>query len=392
MRVLMMITPGAGHTYPMVPLGWALQLAGHEVLVASCGPGLLMGEAGVRCVDVAPGLSLTRMQAKLARSRPDVVARLNNGALDPDYRETIGMAVAGALRLQPGMVEAMIHTAEEWRPDVIVYSPLLTPALVAAAKLGVPAVRNEFGLVRADDSPRLMREMHSELFEAHGVELPEVMATIDITPPSMGPIEPGSWQMAAVPFNGGGVLPPGIYDYLVRAERGTPRIAVTLGSGPPPMETARVVRGIVAAAAGMDAEFVLAAPNAELDSLGPLPGNVTSLGWAPLVSLMSRSSLVIHHGGPGSAFGALMSGLPQIIPEFGGLGRSLIMDAVGGRGVGVAVQPEEVGRELLESVLADEKMRRAAREVREEIRGLPTPLDVVEQLTGLVDRAGGGAG
>ncbi|WP_432041943.1 glycosyltransferase [Streptomyces cadmiisoli] len=390
--MLMMISPGAGHTYPMVPLGWALQLAGHEVLVASCGPGLLMGEAGVRCVDVAPGLSLTQMQGKLARHRPDVIARLNNDALDPDYHETIGMAVAGALRLQPDMVEAMIRTAEEWRPDVIVYSPLLTPALVAAAKLGIPAVRNEFGLVRTDDSPRLMREMHGELFEAHGVDLPEVTATIDITPPSMGVIEPDSWQMAAIPFNGGGVLPSDAYDYLVRAERDTPRVAVTFGSGPPPLETARVVRNIVAAAPDMDAEFVLAAPNVDLDDLGPLPRNVTTLGWAPLVSLMSRSSLVIHHGGPGSAFGAIMSGLPQIIPSFGGLGRPLIMDAVAGRGVGMAVPPEEVGRELLESVLSDEKMRTAALEVREEIRGLPTPSDVVGRLGELVENSGGRAG
>ncbi|MFD7405027.1 glycosyltransferase [Streptomyces sp. NPDC059866] len=390
--MLMMISPGAGHTYPMVPLGWALQMAGHDVLVASCGPGLMMGEAGVRCVDVAPGLSLTQMQGKLAQQRPDVIARLNNDALDPDYHETIGMAVAGALRLQPDMVEAMIRTAEEWRPDVIVYSPLLTPALVAAAKLGVPAVRNEFGLVRTDDSPQLMREMHSDLFEAHGVELPEVLATIDITPPSMGAIEPDSWLMGTVPFNGGGVLPRETYDYLTGARRDTPRIAVTFGSGPPPVETARVVQNVVAAAPHMDAEFVLAAPNVDLESLGTLPDNVTSLGWAPLVSLMSCSSLVIHHGGPGSAFGAIMSGLPQIIPEFGGLGRPLIMDAVVGRGVGVTAPPEEVGRELLESVLADDKMRTAAQEVREEIRGLPTPLDIAGRLADLVERSGGRAG
>lgn len=389
----MMVTPGAGHAYPMVPLGWALQMAGHEVLVATSGPGLMLGEAGMRCVDVAPGLSLGQMQGKLAQHHPDVIARLNNDVLDPDYHETIGLAVAAALRLQPAMVEAMIRTAEEWQPDAVVYSPLFTPGLVAAAKLGVPAVRNEFGLVRTDDSPQLMRELHGDLFEAHGVELPSVMATIDITPPSMGTIEPDAWQMGVVPFNGGGAMPADVHDYLVAARRrDRPRIAVTFGSGPPPQETLRVVQNIVAAAPDMDAEFVLAAPTMDLEPLGPLPDNVTSLGWAPLVSLMGCSSLVIHHGGPGSAFGAIMSGLPQIVPDFGGLGRPLIMDAVVNRGIGVSPSPQAVGRELLESVLADEKMKAAAREVREEIRSLPTPGDIVTRLADLVETSRGRAG
>ncbi|MEE1799004.1 MULTISPECIES: nucleotide disphospho-sugar-binding domain-containing protein [unclassified Streptomyces] len=389
MRVLMMITPGAGHAFPMVPLGWALQMAGHEVLVASAGPGLMLGEAGVRCVDVAPGLSLTQMQAKLAQNHPDVIARLNNDSLDPDYHQTIGLAVSSALRLQPTLVENMIRTAEEWQPDVIVYSPLLTPGLIAAAKLGIPAVRNEFGMVRTDDSPQLMRHLHSDLFEAHGVELPKTLATIDITPPSMGGIEPGAWQMGVVPFNGGGVFPPGVYDYLVEARRhGTPRIAVTFGSGPPPQETERVVRNLMDAAGHMDAQFVLAAPTMDLEPFGPLPDNMISVGWAPLVSLMECSSLVIHHGGPGSAFAAVMSGIPQIIPAFGGLGRPLIMDAVGNRGVGLTAPPEALGRDLLETVLADGKMKAAVHEVREEIRGLPTPSDIVARIEDLVETSG----
>ncbi|MFF2062815.1 nucleotide disphospho-sugar-binding domain-containing protein [Streptomyces sp. NPDC058200] len=389
MRVLMMVTPGAGHAYPMVPLAWALQSAGHEVLAASSGPGLLLGEAGVRCVDVAPGLSLAQMQGKLAQNHPEVIARLNDDALVPDYHQTIGIAVASALRLQPDMVSAMIRTAEEWQPDLVIYSPLFTPGLVAAAKLKVPAVRNEFGLVRTDSSPELMRELHSDLFEAHGVDLPEVRATIDVTPPSMGTIEPGSWLMGTVPFNGGGTLPDGVFEYLARSRRDVPRIAVTFGSGPAPAETVQVVRNIVAAARDMDAEFVLATPTVDLKQFGTLPDNVKSVGWAPLVSLMGVSSAVIHHGGPGSAFGAIMSGLPQVIPAFGGLGRPLIIEAVVDRGLGVTAPPQDIGRELLESVLADEAMKARAQAVREEILGLPTPGEIVGRLVDLVENSRG---
>jgi UDP:flavonoid glycosyltransferase YjiC (YdhE family) len=382
MRVLMTITPGTGHTYPMVPLAWALQMAGHQVLVASSGPGLAMGEAGVRTVDVAPGLSLGQMQGKLAQHHPELAARLAHDALDSNYLDTIGAAVAAALRLQPEMVEAMIRTAEEWRPDVIVHSPLLTPGLVAAAKLGIPAVQHEFGFVRP--SGRIMREVHADLFEKHGVELPEVQATIDITPPSIAAPEPGSWMMGFVPYNGSGPLPGPIFDFLTNAPD-VPRIAVTLGSGPAPEEAALIFERVLEMAPKTDAEFVMVVPTMDLEPFGPLPDNVRSFGWAPYTALMAHCSVVIHHGGPGSALGAIANGVPQVIPAFKGLARPLIADSMVKRGIGKVVPPEEIGPELVESLLADTAMPAASAEVRDEIKNMPTPYEIVDRLAALAE-------
>jgi UDP:flavonoid glycosyltransferase YjiC (YdhE family) len=380
MRVLMTITPGTGHTYPVVPLSWALQLAGHEVLVVSSGPGLALGEAGARTVDVAPGLSLDQMVGKLAQHHPEVAARLLQEASGAGYLEVVGGAVASALRLQPEMVDAVIRTAEEWQPDVVVHSPLLTPGIVAAAKLGVPAVQHGFGFV--NPSAEMMRELHADLFEQHGVDLPGVRATIDVTPPSIVPADTGVWSMGFVPYNGSGPLPKPLYDLLNRTPE-VPRIAVTLGSGPVPGEAADILERILATAPKMDAEFVVVLPHVDLEPFGPLPDNVRAFDWVPYSALLSRCSAVIHHAGPGTALGAMVNGLPQVMPALKGLGRPVVAQAVANRGVGRVVQPDEIGPELLESVIADKAIQTAAAEVRAEIKAMPTPLDITARLEDL---------
>ncbi|WP_144381512.1 nucleotide disphospho-sugar-binding domain-containing protein [Streptomyces sp. SAJ15] len=386
MRFLMTITPGTGHTYPMVPLAWALQLAGHEVLVASSGPGLALGEAGARTVDVAPGLSLGAMLGKLAATHPEVAAKLTQEAAGAGYLETVGGAVAMALRLQPDMVDAVIRTAEEWQPDLVLHSPLLTPGLVAAAKLGVPAVQHGFGFI--NPPAEMLRDVHADLFERHGVDLPAVRATLDLTPPSLIPTGPGLWSMGFVPYNGSGALPKPVYD-LLNSRPEVPRIAVTLGSGPVPGEAATIMERILTTAPKMDAEFVVVLPTVDLERFGPLPSNVHAFDWVPYVSLLARSSVVIHHAGPGTALGAMALGVPQVMPAFKGLGRPVVAEAIARRGVGRIVQPEELGPEVLEAVLADPAIRTAAAEVRDEIRHMPSPHSVVDRLVDLAGSAKG---
>ncbi|WP_171169107.1 nucleotide disphospho-sugar-binding domain-containing protein [Streptomyces sp. I05A-00742] len=381
-------TPGTGHTYPMVALSWALQTAGHEVLVASCGPGLALGGAGARTVDVAPGLSLDAMVGKLSRQHPQMAAQLLQEASGVGYLEAVGGAVAAALRLHPEMVAAIIRTAEEWRPDLVVHSPLQTPSIVAAAKLGVPAVQHGFGFL--NPSAESMRELHADLFEQHGVGLPEVRATIDITPPSVVPPEPGMWPMRFVPYNGNGPLPKPLFD-LLNSRPEVPRIAVSLGSGPMPGEAALIVERVLAAAPKIDAEFVVVLPRVDLEPFGPLPDNVRAFDWVPYSALLARCSAVVHHAGPGTALGAMVNGLPQVMPDFKGLGRPVVARAIADRGVGRVARPDEIGPELLESVLADEGMRAAAAEVRAEIASMPEPAGIVGRLEDLVARGTGAA-
>lgn len=383
MRVLVMVTPGIGHAFPVVPLSWALQLTGHEVLVATCGPALAVGDAGLQTVDVAPGLSLQKILGELGARYPELVHQLMNETAD-NYRDSLVVAVAKAMSMQTPMIESFVRTAEEWRPDLVVYSPVLTPGLVAAAKLDVPAVEHGFGLLRTSSYAKTLRERNADIFERHGVDLPTIRESVDIAPPSMVPDEPSSWPMRFVPYGGGGTLRRTVLDVVLGAPEAD-RIAVTLGTGPPPGGVETLER-ILQLASEVDIEFVLVLPNVDVDSYGALPKNVRSVGWVPLATLLKGCSAVVHHGGAGTTLTALASGIPQLILGYGGFDRHLNAEAVTRRGAGLTAPPETLDQGVVELLVGDERLRTNAREVREEICALPRPAEVAARL---VDLAGG---
>ncbi len=66
MRFLLTTAPGAGHLFPLVPLAWSLRALGHEILLATAGPGTVFGPcAGLTTVDVAPGLEVEAIASTL---------------------------------------------------------------------------------------------------------------------------------------------------------------------------------------------------------------------------------------------------------------------------------------------------------------------------------------
>ena len=66
MRFLLTTVPGAGHLFPLVPLAWSLRALGHEILLATAGPGTVFGPgAGLTTVDVAPGLEVEAIASTL---------------------------------------------------------------------------------------------------------------------------------------------------------------------------------------------------------------------------------------------------------------------------------------------------------------------------------------
>ena len=56
MRVLFTASPALGHMFPMIPLAWAYRAQGHDVLVATAGPGLdVLAIAGLTAVFMTAG-------------------------------------------------------------------------------------------------------------------------------------------------------------------------------------------------------------------------------------------------------------------------------------------------------------------------------------------------
>jgi 8-demethyltetracenomycin C L-rhamnosyltransferase len=393
MRVLLATLPELSHALPAIPLAWALRAAGAEVLVASGGDVTRVTEAGLPFVDLLPGRGLADVLGSFdlaALADPGHGPAVLAGSLPEQAKEAPGYAgfVPRVSEMLPGddvlallgMMHGIVGVAERWRPDVIVHGPLTVGALVAAEKLGIPAVEHGFGFLRTERLWGLVRVLGADVFDRHGVDLPAQRNAIDVAPPSMLDGEPDGWSMRYIPYNGGATVPAWLAEPPAQ-----PRVAVTLGNLVSRLEGWHdLARRIFEPAAEVDAEFVLAVGDVDVSDVGPVPTNVRVVGYTPLTQLLPTCAAVVHHGGAGTSMGALDVGIPQlVIPQL--FDHQNTAERVVKRGVGLACGPD-LPDGILETLVVDGDLREGAREVRAELRTLPTPVDLSRTI---VELAGG---
>jgi UDP:flavonoid glycosyltransferase YjiC (YdhE family) len=408
--------PWPSHYLPIVPLGWACQLAGHEVRVASMAEmtGAIL-ESGLPGVRVGPpgGAAETFQRAGLAAPRtppppPKPGQRADLGPWPADWpvhadRLTADQRAAVAKIGQFGSVIAesqvddLVRLVRRWRPDVILHDGTQFAAPVVSAITGVPTVRylvGNPGMLRVDTAygtepvPEYVR-----LFETFGVEpRTEPDAWLDVCPPSVQYPYPGDarvLRMRYVPYNGPGAVP----DWLHRpASR--PRVAVTWGVTEAELRGTQMVdacRLLLDAVTGLDVEPVVAISPTLRDLLGELPAGVRVGVSLPLHALLPTCAAVIHHAGPGTTMTSSACGVPQLMitkpPHYAlpgarvaatGAGRHLLMEDLPAGEEGVAM----IRREVAE-LLADPSYRENAERLRDEIAAQPSPTDVVAELAHL---------
>ncbi|WP_282700356.1 nucleotide disphospho-sugar-binding domain-containing protein [Streptomyces sp. CC219B] len=377
MRVLFASPPALGHLFPVIPLAWALRSAGHEVLVASSESAVDAAvKAGLPVVDVSPGTDfdavfgggpkLTPEQlAEQMKVRGQAIVRAG-GATTPAMLERFGT-------VSDLMADGTLRVAEEWRPDLVVHGRLQGAGLLAARRLGVPAVEHGFGMLREGGFARGFLPYLAPSFERHGVpvELP-AHAVLHVAPPSLMRGEGQGWNMRYVPYNAGGELPEWLTTARTRA-----RVAVSLGTIVPRMLGVGGLEKLLGAAAETDADFVVTGLTEQ--DLPQVPPNVRVVRWLPLNALLERCDATVHHGGSGSTLTALTFGLPQLLLPHGA-DNFVNADVVDRAGLGMSVDPHEVTTGALERVLTDDTLRAAARQVAEEIRTQPSPAELVGKL------------
>ncbi|MFI8457112.1 nucleotide disphospho-sugar-binding domain-containing protein [Kitasatospora sp. NPDC085464] len=379
MRVLFAGAPGVGHLFPLVPLARAVRGLGHEVAVASMDGGEAVAASGLPYLPLAPGVDWRLEIREAGRTRrPDLMRRVvETNAAD---REAF---VPLAAHVNSTVADATVELAAQWRPDLVVYEYLFPVALLAATTLGVPAVQHDLGFVRTPGLRELMLTEMADTFARHGIDrLPEPADTLDVAPPSMAGIERYGRILRPVAYNGEGALPEPL-----AAPAHRPRVAVTLGTVPPKTDGLTRIERVIAAAAEVDADFVLATGELDLGTLGTLPDNVHAYGWVPWRALLDTCAAAIHHGGSGTALAALDAGIPQLaLPD--GSDRFINAHAVRDRGAGLSAGAEEIGPALLDRLLTDPGPARAAREVSAELAAMPSPAAVAEHLLGLATLSG----
>lgn len=443
MRILLTPWPTPAHLYPVVPLAWALQAAGHEVRVAAhpalaettaaCGlPAVTLGNEDSVSMPLGPG----RPQPKSVKAELDRIKEALR--LAPEQVDTWDVfyqfmlpamwefhPVGATPADEHEVLDALVEFARDWRPDLVLWDPCFPGGAVAARACGAVHARvlwgqDYFGWVldrfaeRADGpgpqpESNPMVEAVRAAAERYGIEVDTELLlgqwTIDPTPVGvrLPTRDVRTISMRWVPFAMQNTAPS-----RLPKPSGKPRIALSLG-----LSQRTHFKGgwdhvpaILDMLGRSDVEVVATLNEDQLANVPTLPDNVHVVDYVPLSRLLSTCTAAIHHGGMGTFAACCAANVPQLITysdvdnhmitiEEDGLEWSMVAkhteaeitaNNVTERGAGGSLYVRESDvdamRKELENLLEDPRFRAGAQGLYDDLVAMPSPVEVV----GVVER------
>lgn len=377
MRIVFTSWAWPSHLYAMVPLAWACRMAGHDVLMASQ-PALgdAISRTGLPAAPIGRDVDAEAVFRDIVMTPPAPQGRSGGGPRVLDL--LTGLAQA--------MVDDLVDLGREWRADLVVFDPTAFAGPLAAAKLGVPAVRHLYGTDLMSVVGRFLPGALEPLCAKLGLDAvdPFGAATVDPVPGGLQvPVGSRRLPLRYVPYNGPGQAPPPLPE-----RSGRPRVCVTWGTTMSRLDPGLFLAGDVARAiSGPDVEVVAAVTAGQRRVLGELPSAVRIVESAPLHLLLPQCDVLVAHGGAGTLLTGVASGLPQLlVPRLPDHVRHAGRLAEAGGAVVVAAPLQDPGsiRDALTELLSEPAYRETAVRLRDEMRGLPSPDEVVRELERLV--------
>ncbi|MFE7016824.1 nucleotide disphospho-sugar-binding domain-containing protein [Streptomyces sp. NPDC057651] len=419
MRVLFTVWPMSAHLYPVVPLAWALQGAGHEVRVASH-PALTesVTAAGLTAVplsgaDTMPALSAVGRFMIGDEERGRLAEALAIGPGDQDAWQMFSDYALAALRifhtpegssaLAPG-VEHLVDVARNWQPDLVLWDQW--PAAAVAARLcGAAQARTLWGpdycgwararFLERGGAPALgledpLVDVVRPIAGHYGLDVDEELLlgqwSVDPTPAPMR-LRTGARTVAVrrVPYTGVGAVP----EWLHRAPE-RPRVALSLGmSGRLFHNNTAMIADMLETVGGLDAEVVATLNEAQLAGQR-VPDNVRTVDYLPLNQLLPTCSAIIHHGGGGTLSAAVAHRVPQLVLGDEGVEGPAYARYLTERGAGLTLDHKEQShqemRARIQRVLREPQFRAGADTLHADWLSTPSPHDIVPVLEGLTAR------
>jgi len=383
----------SGHFFPLVPLGWALRAAGHDVLVAT-DPGFAptVTQAGLPALPVGPRFDSAQALASLINERgwvPRVPARPTADAAENTQRtrrrSLIGLRIAADAAA--AQADELVRFCRAWQPDLVVYEPMGFAGPLVARLLGVPAVRHLWGIDMTSNAPAHEADLLGDLSARFGLAEIGINGTMTLDPcPERVQVADGMARqpIRLVPYNG-----PAAAQGWLQAPSARPRICVSWGNSLDRFGSSKLVMAplVAEALSGIDVELVLAVSEHQRATFGRLPASVRHAGPVPLNLLLPSCVALVHQGGAGTMMAGLLNGLPQLViahlPE-GALHGYRIEESGTGRFLPGPAATAELIRENVLALLADADCAAAAAEARSDILARPTAGTVVRQLEELV--------
>ncbi|MEJ1198980.1 MULTISPECIES: activator-dependent family glycosyltransferase [unclassified Streptomyces] len=421
MRVLFTSIEG-NHFHQMVPLAWALRTAGHEVQ-AACNEQLVdtVTHTGLTAVPIESP-TLWEQLDDFQKEAISLFNEIGTSKQDPSkatwedhlaYENMVVPALYQPLN-NDAQIDQLVEVARGWQPDLVIWESFSIAGAVVAAAVGAAHARLVSGPELAlqmvtrghfarhrDQQPEPLREDPTAewidwTLERLGSDrrFDETMLTgqwvIDTRPGSLRQeLDLPTVAMRYVPYNGRCAVPRWLY---APAERR--RVCVTLGTSITSEASERFRLGDTLAAlfqslAGLDVEIIAALDPAQRDALPELPDNIRTTDFVPLNELAPSCSVIVHHAGYQTKATADLHGVPQVVI----VGYEWVSEDMGEEyeksGTTLAVSARDLSAEVLREkilrLLDEPSYAERARDLRKEIRAMPTPNEVVpvlEKLTG----------
>jgi UDP:flavonoid glycosyltransferase YjiC (YdhE family) len=366
--------PSLGHVNPCLSVGLALRDAGHEVRVATA-PGLAPHVRRAGFTQVNLGFDLPRPGDRLSSG---LVQRLYKWLLDSfDF-----------------WVDDMRGHIADWSPDLLIHDWSEVAGVAAGAQLGIPSAVLGNAL-----RPPMTNVTESRCWL--GVDIDQLGGPdnafgdllLNFYPPSFA--VPGEPRLAHEHF----VQPPS-YDGASHSEPppwldslGSPLVYLTIGTYYARLPG--VLERLVAAAAGVSAQFVVTVGNArDAEEFAPLPTNVRVVQYVPQSLIIPSCAVVVCQGALTSMIAALSHGIPvACLPITWGqplghnaaerctaLGAGLLHPLTGSPDT---LDPDHIVR-MIDTLLDESAYREQARRLQAEISTLPAIADTIPLMEKLV--------
>ncbi len=363
---------GFGHYQPLVAVARAAQRSGHTVAVA--------GSGNLQSVIIGDGFdAFPTSEPRIGPPPPEPLVKVDPNQLDWELRENF--ARRGAQRHAAKLLEL----AREWQPDIVIRDEVDFGAAVAAERLAIPCVNVLVLAAGGFLRKSVIAEPLHELRGAYGLPDDPELAMLD-GGLVLSPFPP-SFRSPSVP------LPAQAFSFrpgaVTRPNRAARRQAVYVTLGTVfnvPELFARILEGLRALPVD-----VVATVGEHVDpaSFGPRNDHVRIERYIPQDEVLPRCDLVISHGGSGSVMGALGHGIPVVVMPLGAdqpyNARRVVELGVGLELETSTVTPEAI-RTAVEVILDDDRYRRAAGDIRDEINALSSPEETVPLLERLASR------
>jgi UDP:flavonoid glycosyltransferase YjiC (YdhE family) len=275
------------------------------------------------------------------------------------------------------MVDPVLAVGEQLRPDVVLFDQLAFAGPLVAKLLDARPVHHLFGPLLTADVLQLATDALSPMWRTFGLSVPPDAGmydgvTVAICPASLDPAVPPRGEHL--------MLRPAPLPRRDPASRTPPLVYFSLGTM---WANAEVVQAVLTALGDLPVRVVATLGALDPSDVATVPANVELHRFIPQQDVLPDASLVIHHAGAGTMFGALAHGLPQIaLPQ--AADNFVNAQMLARAGAAAVLAPADVTarsvRDLVQRVLADRSFTDAARAIATEIAGMPSADDVAAAL------------